>query len=229
MKLNPKEVKKWIRWYQNMRRKITKKKLIIFGALFFGWLLYTCLHKWKILCSNSNIQSTIDTMCQHFNGKAHGNLCRSFCVSNSLIPQNCQTFHVGKEVVFSANFDDLPVFVKGRRLDFMSHPEEALHWSNHVFPSPNDFQLMVLSYLRNNMGLNLPENTNLMEKLWFTEDLAIKDVHIDTQNWQRASLWTLIQDNEYVLSRLYASTDVFPSIFGSFFSFLKKKFSNYFF
>ena len=59
MKLNPKEVKKWIRWYQNMRRKITKKKLIIFGALFFGWLLYTCLHKWKILCSNSNIQSTI--------------------------------------------------------------------------------------------------------------------------------------------------------------------------
>ena len=136
MKLNPKEVKKWIRWYQNMRRKITKKKLIIFGALFFGWLLYTCLHKWKILCSNSNIQSTIgmylfflismwfvyrisclftifsDTMCQHFaNGKAHGNLCRSFCVSNSLIPQNCQTFHVGKEVVFSANFDDLPVSI----------------------------------------------------------------------------------------------------------------------
>ena len=64
----------------------------------------------------------------------------------------------------------------------MSHPEEALHWSNHVFPSPNDFQLMVLSYLRNNMGLNLPENTNLMEKLWFTEDLAIKDVHIGILN-----------------------------------------------
>ena len=51
-------------------------------------------------------------MCQHFaNGKAHGNLCRSFCVSNSLIPKNCQTFHVGKEVVFSANFDDLPVSI----------------------------------------------------------------------------------------------------------------------
>ena len=77
------------------------------------------------------------------------------------------------------------VFVKGRRLDFMSHPEEALHWSNHVFPSPNDFQLMVLSYLRNNMGLNLPENTNLMEKLWFTEDLAIKDVHIGKLNWSK--------------------------------------------
>ena len=44
---------------------------------------------------------------------------------------------------------------------------------------------MVLSYLRNNMGLNLPENTNLMEKLWFTEDLAIKDVHIGTMNWSK--------------------------------------------
>ena len=51
----------------------------------------------------------------------------------------------------------------------MAHPEEALHWSNHVFPSPSDFQIMVNSYLKNNMGLHLPENTNLMEKLWFTQ------------------------------------------------------------
>ena len=35
------------------------------------------------------------------------------------------------------------VFVKGRRIDFMEHPEEALHWSNQVFPSTNDFQMMV--------------------------------------------------------------------------------------
>ena len=37
----------------------------------------------------------------------------------------------------------------------------------------------------------------------------------DTLNWQRANLWSLIQDNEYVLSRLYASLDVFPTLMGT--------------
>ena len=40
------------------------------------------------------------------------------------------------------------VFVKGRRDDFMAHPEEALHWGSEVFPSENDFQIMAKSYLR---------------------------------------------------------------------------------
>ena len=133
-----------------------------------------------------------DTLCSHFaNGKAHGNLCRQFCVTRALQPQSCQTFHVGKEVVFAANLEEtqpvsngvqmsrplhaaiskiliLQVFVKGRRKDFMAHPEEALHWGSEVFPSESDFQLMVKSYLKNNMGIKLPEdNTDLMKTLWF--------------------------------------------------------------
>ena len=39
-------------------------------------------------------------------------------------------------------FSPLQVFVKGRRMDFMSHPEEALHWGSEVFPSESDFQMM---------------------------------------------------------------------------------------
>ena len=43
------------------------------------------------------------------------------------------------------------VFVKGRRDDFMAHPEEALHWGSEVFPSENDFQMMAKSYLRSGL------------------------------------------------------------------------------
>ena len=53
-----------------------------------------------------------DKMCDHFaNGKAHGNLCRHFCVTGSITPQSCQTFHMGKEVVFSANYENQPVSI----------------------------------------------------------------------------------------------------------------------
>lgn len=37
----------------------------------------------------------------------------------------------------------------------------------------------------------------------------------EASNWQMASLWSLVQDSEYVFSRLYAQTDVFPSLFGT--------------
>ena len=37
----------------------------------------------------------------------------------------------------------------------------------------------------------------------------------DVANWQRANVWCLIQDNEYVLSKLHASLDVFPTLMGT--------------
>ena len=37
----------------------------------------------------------------------------------------------------------------------------------------------------------------------------------DVANWQRANVWSLIQDNEYVLSKLHASLDVFPTLMGT--------------
>ena len=40
----------------------------------------------------------------------------------------------------------------------------------------------------------------------------------DVQNWERANLWSLIQDNEYVLSKFYSATDVFPTLMGKKFS-----------
>ena len=39
-------------------------------------------------------------------------------------------------------------------------------------------------------------------------------LYTDVQNWERANLWSLIQDNEYVLSKFYSATDVFPTLMG---------------
>ena len=59
LRLSPKLVKKWLYLYQNMRRKISKKKCIVLVALFVGVLVIYCLYQWKIICSNSSIQKTI--------------------------------------------------------------------------------------------------------------------------------------------------------------------------
>ena len=57
-------------------------------------------------------------------------------------------------------------------MDFMAHPEEALHWGSEVFPSKSDFEAMVRSYLVNNMGIKLTKDANLMESLWFPDQSA---------------------------------------------------------
>ena len=116
------------------RRRIHRKKAAALALLAFGCLTIYCLYEWKVLCSNGPIYSAIgkqsingrikscdlnvdltcflssffiDTLCSHFaNGKAHGNLCRQFCVTRALQPESCQTFHVGKEVVFSAFIEE---------------------------------------------------------------------------------------------------------------------------
>ena len=54
-------------------------------------------------------------------------------------------------------FTFFQVFVKGRRDDFMAHPEEALHWGSEVFPSEKDFQMMAKSYLRSGFFYKIDE------------------------------------------------------------------------
>ena len=149
----PKLVRKWLKIYLKMRRRINRKKAAAWAFLAFIGITIYCLYEWKVICSNGPIYSAIgmkksaseasnifvqfleftipekkicslrslcfvvivvwhvsffiDTLCSHFaNGKAHGNLCRQFCVTRALQPESCQTFHVGKEVVFSATLQD---------------------------------------------------------------------------------------------------------------------------
>lgn len=57
-------------------------------------------------------------------------------------------------------------------MDYMAHPEEALHWGSQVFPSKSDFDMMVRSYLEHNMGIKLHKDADIMETLWFPDKTA---------------------------------------------------------
>lgn len=121
-------------------------------------------------------------------------------------------------MVFSAHYEDQQVYVKGRHFDFLAHPEELLHWQDHnrneVFPSKSDFEAMTRAYLWNNMGLKLEENIDVMDQLWPPASSS-KPVDTSIENWQMSNLWHLIQDNEYVLTKIYSKLDVFPTLVGT--------------
>ena len=55
----------------------------------------------------------------------------------------------------------------------------------------------------------------LVPKIPKTRNESFLSCFSDTANWQRANMWSLLQDNEYVLSKLYASVDIFPTLLGT--------------
>ena len=95
---------------------------------------------------------------------------------------------------------------------------------------------MVRSYLDNNMGIKLAKEDDIMKSLWFdSSNNFVQDpesssksfipCHVSTclnkfklagrNDWKRANVWSLIQDNEYVLTKLYSNLEVFPTLYGT--------------
>ena len=59
MCIDPKLLRKWLRIYEKMRRRVSKKKILALTSICLVALLIYCLYEWKILCSNKRLQTTI--------------------------------------------------------------------------------------------------------------------------------------------------------------------------
>ena len=59
MNIDSKWVRKWLRVYEKMRRRLSKKKILGLTSICLVALLIYCLYEWKILCSHKRLQTTI--------------------------------------------------------------------------------------------------------------------------------------------------------------------------
>ena len=57
---------------------------------------------WDVVCVNYELTNVVNTLCWLY-------MCYAFCESKSLVPDSCETWHGGKEVVFSAFFRGIPI------------------------------------------------------------------------------------------------------------------------
>jgi len=179
-----------------------------------------------ILCTNQQSRNARDEICSRYRqGEIGGDFCQDFCalsktqdgkVSN-LEPVGCSHWHSNKEIVFRAKMLDQGkhVYVKGW-MDHSTKPDSIpLNDESHSanLPSAADFDKMLTQYLWDNMGIKIPgsnkQGDGAISKLF-------PGFHPDVYSLLEAeTMWGLVQDEEYVLSRLYsAELDVFPSMYG---------------
>jgi len=192
----------------------------LFFVLILSSVVVYLLLSWKIVCSNRESQLLLDRLCEDVeSGRAVGNLCKVVC-SGALVVKDCETFHLGKEVVFKASLHDSPVYVKGRRANIHDTNEEDIFWRDENgtehFPNLSEFKNVIRAHLLHNFNITFTQK--IFYNIW-KQPLKIESFSAEQNKLlltlSLKTLWSLLQDPEYVTISVYQHLDWFPELFGT--------------
>ncbi|KAK9743521.1 N-term cysteine-rich ER, FAM69 [Popillia japonica] len=180
------------------------------GIVLFVTFAYL-LFRWNLICSNIQAWQHINKACTKFaNGFAVGSLCIPLCATQDIHTITCHSFQSTKEAVFSAEWHDT-------RLVFKSATSyvNVLHWYDNgelKYPSERDFLYTVKAIVKNKINMNISHDT--AQKLARLKP-SYQEINLGKRRREMDNLWVLLQDNEYLLSALYAERDIFPQLLGT--------------
>ncbi|XP_054288970.1 divergent protein kinase domain 1C isoform X2 [Macrosteles quadrilineatus] len=176
--------------------------------------IYLLFH-WGFVCTNLEPWNHVKYLCnQYQKGLVVGNLCHPLCEEGRIGSFSCQTFHAGKEVVFSGVKDENSrlVFKLARHLDQQS--QSTVYWlENGVekYPTEAEFTKMIVDHIGNRLNTSVsPDLASSLGRFSQSVESHSMDRHLEMRE-----VWTLLQDNEYLLASLYSGSDVFPRVLGS--------------
>lgn len=135
--------------------------------------------------------------CRDYEGGALvGDLCEDLCVAGKLLYQRCLYYESGKKVL-QADWRGRPVILKSKEEAFSSFPplgllEDAADGGAQDFPEA-ELLLLVAGEVKNALGLELPGGS--LGSLW-------PGGRGPRWRGQLASLWSLLQQEEFVLFSL---------------------------
>ncbi|XP_056635687.1 divergent protein kinase domain 1C [Diorhabda carinulata] len=177
-------------------------------------IIFTCfylLFKLNVVCVNLQAWSHVSKLCNLYeNGVAIGSLCAPLCITRDIHSLTCHSFEATKEAVFSAEWHDT-------RLVFKSVPKniQSIHWFDNGlvrYPSEKEFLQTIRTIVKNKFNLTLAYDTAIRLS-------RLKPTYEEKNKMKRRkemdNLWMLLQDNEYLLSALFAEKDVFPQLLGT--------------
>ncbi|XP_063235479.1 divergent protein kinase domain 1C [Bacillus rossius redtenbacheri] len=172
------------------------------------------LFKFGIVCTNIEIWSYVSKLCQlHRDGKAVGSLCKPLCTDGTIESVSCYAFHVGKEAVFSAEWQGTKMVFKSPR----SQPDvDPVHWVSHdgrrQYPDEQQFQSMVRELVASR--LNLSTSSDQLKRISHLGVSKAAESSV-ARHEEMDNVWALLHDNEYLLSVLYSDRGVFPQLLGT--------------
>ncbi|XP_022257771.1 protein FAM69C-like isoform X2 [Limulus polyphemus] len=143
-------------------------------------------------------------------------MCEALCVEGDIKIGTCEGHHLGKDVVLSGQWGADRIVLKATFLN----PEqyEQIYWQSAdkktFYPDFETFTELVQESVEKRINITLsekyPKGFVLLNKLW-TSDVSSLTNGTAVMN----NVWYLIQQNEYILSKLFETSGLFPKVLGS--------------
>lgn len=189
-----------------------KLKCSIF--LLLSVACFITLYSWRIICTNLESWDRVTTLCsQYKKGKISGDLCPKLCGEGSVVSLACQTFHSGKDTIFSATLNDgLNIVVKSSQ---NYEPQDIFYWIDDAgehYPTDDFFRSLVENRIQARLNITLTEHD--LERIIRYPTGQHFPVNSKARRIEMKEIWRLLQDNEYLISIVYAGRDMFPKIMG---------------
>ncbi|KAF4532101.1 hypothetical protein B566_EDAN006195 [Ephemera danica] len=183
-----------------------RRFLTCFFALlaFVGFLAYLLL-SWGIVCSNLEVWQHVYKVVSIFS---------NIYQLPKQINMNCQPLHAGKELVFSAVLDGMPLVFKSSKRTSMPDIRTKLFWEDEhglrYYPNEEEFSNMIASLIQTEMNV-----TTSHEEVQKLSQLGPVPTRTELRHIEMQNLWELLQDHEYLAIRLFAEQEIFPNLVGS--------------
>lgn len=147
--------------------------------------------------------------CKNYeNGQATGTLCHPLCITNDITSFKCQSSANDKEITFTAKLKNTPLIFKS------ALTTDPLHWfDNGVLTYPTEVEFLATIKAIAKKKLNLTISNQIAKKLSLLR--ITEEQNKSKRNKEMDDLWILLQDNEYLLSKIYEDKDIFPNVLGT--------------
>lgn len=184
-------------------------------SLVFVTVVYLLFH-WRFVCSNIEPWNHVYNLCRQYRAKkVVGDLCFPLCVENQITSLSCHTFHAGKAAVFSAVKNDHSKIVFKRAMQ--PYDQSNVYWTDNNgglhYPSETEFKRMIVDHVSNRLNMSIGNDQAKVMARFVNGAHALSGT--DERNQEMQELWSLLQDNEYLLGIIYAEKDIFPRVLGS--------------
>jgi PREDICTED: hypothetical protein len=190
--------------------------------LIFIWLSQLYSH---IICSWSKVDA-LEEICSSFESlQSVGTLCHDLCSSHHLKLDSCPNYeaHTGKELVFVGLLHNKRLVLKSRKIKASELTKQDMSLSKQELK--HGLRAVIDSTFDNGRRFSIydlvPWNYNLPKEKETNEDSDYFDPNDNFNYTALHNLWLLVQDNEYILSKVLGDSKltrdnlVFPKIEGT--------------
>ncbi len=146
-------------------------------------------------------------------GKLEGNLCKVICTDKDIRYRSCTNYREGKKILI-ADWGEITVILKSKRATWDEYELIGININNDYIPHEREFAKIVADSMKFNLNIPVLENTDILSNMWFMDFKQIS-VNYESQKAATQSLWSLIQQDEYVLFKVLQSNKYIPHIYGT--------------